>query len=60
MNAMIQNLFAVTLLFVFVDNLISQLLEPPKKIKKAMLKAIIALVMGIQIIKFRNSNKKKE
>jgi hypothetical protein len=43
-----------------VDNLISQLLEPPKKRKKAMLKAIIALVMGIQIIKFRNSNKKKE
>ena len=57
-NAMILNLFAVDLLFVFVGNLISELQEPPKKL--AMIRAMLAIIMRIQKIKMRNKNKKKE
>ena len=51
------NLFAVGLLFVFVGNLISELLNPPKKL--AMIRAMLAIIMRIQTIKMRNQNKKK-
>ena len=57
-NAMTLNLFAVGLLFVFVGNLISELLNPPKKL--AMIIAMLAIIMRIQTIKMRNQNKKKE
>lgn len=52
------NLFAVGLLFVFVGNLISELLNPPKKL--TMIRAMLAIIMRIQTIKMRNQNKKKE
>lgn len=55
---MILNLFAVGLLFVFVGNLISELLNPQKKL--AVIRAMLAIIMRIQTIKMRNQNKKKE
>ena len=59
-NAMTLDLFAAAHLFVFVANSILEQQIPPRTPKIIMIQAMIAIIMGIQIMKIRNHNKKKE